>query len=242
MVVCSLLGVTLGLGSSSISLAPAILSYCQPLWRLPSVSTPTLGSLPTDSIEAGTLRQGVARRRLAEPVDTFLQRVLPVSYTYFGQTLRAVQYSWRPSPFGKQLFFTAHDKEEYYRLYLFLADPFQANTYAVQRFELDLPVSDNPEALAIFFADVNRDGQKELLVLVNSSSREPMRKDNDGKPQYGHTSHYHTCIYSYKNPSCGGRPSYEEAASLPYLDGLKTAAEVRQALLNNQERRPQGHK
>jgi hypothetical protein len=187
------------------------------------------GSSPADSTEARTLRKGVAQRRLAEPVDSFLVRVLPVSYTYFGQPLKATPYTWRPSSFGKQLFFTAHDKAEYYRLFLFIIDPFQPAIYAVERFELELPESDTPEELATFFADVNQDGQKELLVLVNSRSREPIEKDT----QYEHVSHYHTCIYGYR-AAAGDRPRYEEYPSRPYLDDLATAAQVRQALTDHQ--------
>lgn len=58
-----------------------------------------------DSTEARTLRQGVARRQPAESVEAFLQRVLPASFPNSDAQPQVIQYAWRPSAFGKQLFF-----------------------------------------------------------------------------------------------------------------------------------------
>ncbi|MFD2788067.1 hypothetical protein [Hymenobacter rubripertinctus] len=192
----------------------------------------TMASLPPDSIEARTLRQGVACRQPAETVEAFVRRVLPVSCPADDPS-GIVQYAWRPSTFGKQLFLSAYDPQEAYRLYVYILDPYQPNTYAVKRWEVQLPISDQPSLQAIFFADADQDGRKELLVLVNSSSREPVTEDDISR--YGHFSHYHTRLYGYLPVVDGQRPRYREFPNRPYLDDLETAAEVREVL---DKRRP----
>lgn len=195
-----------------------------------------MASLSADSIEARTLRQGVARRQPAETVEAFVRRVLPVSCPTDDPS-QIIQYAWRPSAFGKQLFLSAYDPQEPYRLYVLMLDPYQPGTYAVERWDAALPISDQPSLQAIFFADANQDGRKELLVLVNSSSREPVTID--GISQYGHFSHYHTRLFGYLPTINGQRPRYQELPDRPDLDDLRTAAEVREVL---SWRRPSGRR
>lgn len=186
-----------------------------------------MAGLSADSIEARTLRRGIAKRQPTETVEAFVRRVLPISCPADDPS-GIIQYIWRPSAYGKQLFLTACDPQEYYRQYVFVLDPYQPDNYAVERWEVQLPISDQPSVQAIFFADANQDGRKELLVLVNSSSREPVTID--GISQYGHFSHYHTRMFSYLPIKDGQRPRYHQLPDRSELDDLRTAAEVREVL------------
>lgn len=188
----------------------------------------TNGSPSADSTEARTLRQGVAKRQPAESVETFLQRVLPASFANPDDPLQIIHYAWRPSAFGKQLFVSAHDPHEHYRLYVFVLDPYQADRYAVERFEVEHEASDSADLEAIFFADANHDGRKELLVLVHSSVVTPTVIE--GVNWQAHASDYHTRIYGYRLSAQGKRPHYQEYPHRDDLDDLGTAAEVRQIL------------
>lgn len=177
---------------------------CSPAARFPA---PGQGAAaPADSTEARTVRQGVARRQPAESVEAFVQRVFPASFADPEAQPQIIPYAWRPSPFGRQLFFSAHDPHEYYRLYVFVLDPYQADTYAVERFEVEDGDSDSAGLAALFFADANRDGRKELLLLVNSSVVTPTVID--GVNWQAHTSRYHTGIYGYVPAAEGQRPHY----------------------------------
>jgi hypothetical protein len=81
---------------------------------------------------------------------------------------------------------------------------------------------------ALFFADANHDGHKDLLALSSYSLREPVKIA--GAWTHGRTTHYHTDTWQYLAPDKAGRPKYEQPLSLPDLDELPTAAEVRGAL------------
>lgn len=188
----------------------------------------TNGNPSADSIEDRTLSQGVAQRQLAESDEAFIRRVLPASFARPEEQLQVIHYAWRPSAFGKQLFVSAHDPHEHYRLNVFVLDPYQADTYAVERFEVEHEASDLANVEAIFFADANHDGQKDLLVLVNSSIVTPTMIDGMNWP--AHTDYYHTRIYGYRLPDQGQRPYYPEYPHRDDLDELETAAEVRQVL------------
>ena len=192
-------------------------------------SPPPNGNPSADSTEARTLRQGVATRQPAESVEAFVQRVLPASFANPDDPPQVMQYAWRPSAFGQQLFVSAHDPHEHYRVYVFVLDPYQADAYAVERFEVEREDSDGANVAAIFFADANHDGGKELLVLVNSSVVTPTVIDGMMWWQ-AHTDHYHTRIYGYKLADQGQRPHYQAYPHRDDLDELETAAEVRQIL------------
>ena len=75
--------------------------------------------------EAALLRCGVARRHPAEADTTFLKRLFPASFS--GTTL--VRYAWRPSTFGKQLFFAGRERDAFGQegegIRLFVVDPFR---------------------------------------------------------------------------------------------------------------------
>jgi hypothetical protein len=188
----------------------------------------TNSSPSADSLEARTVRQGVAKRQPAESVEAFLQRVLPASFANPDDPPQLIHYAWRPNAFGQQLFVSARDPHEPYRLYVFVLDPYQADTYAVERFEVEHEASDSADLEAIFFADANHDGQKDLLVLVNSSIVTPTMID--GMNWQAHTDYYHTRIYGYRLADQGQRPHYQEYPHRADLDELETAAEVRQVL------------
>jgi hypothetical protein len=157
-----------------------------------------------------------------------VQRVLPASFVIPDLQPKVIHYAWRPSAFGKQLFFSAHDPYEYYRLYVFMLDPYQADRYAVERFDVAEGGSDSAGLAALFFADAAHDGRKELLVLVNSSFVMPTVID--GVNWQAHTSHYHTGIYGYMLAGQGQRPHYKAYPRRRDLDEVETAAQVRQFL------------
>ncbi len=187
-----------------------------------------------DSTEACTLRQGVAHRRPAESDEAFLRRVLPTSSHYFGVAKKPLVYAWRPSAYGRQLLYTAYNPEQADPcLYVYLLDPYGPNTYAVERFAVEPPEEADLGLEALFFADANHDGRKELLVLVNFHAPAPFPLEGDSV-YFGHPPYYHTRLFGYLPAAEGQRPRYQEYGPGQYhLDGLKTAAQVRQALLRS---------
>jgi hypothetical protein len=108
---------------------------------------------------------------------------------------------------------------------LFMLDPFQPNTYAVEVFAIPTQ-GDETDLAAFFFADVDRDGQKELLAIGACSLREGMV--NGLHPR---TTHYQTQVFQYTDRSSTGCPQYRGYPNdTSYLDELPTAYAVRQAL------------
>jgi hypothetical protein len=119
-------------------------------------------------------------------------------------------------------------------------DPFQANTYAVQQLApvVDGACDQPTNVSAILFADVDHDGQKELIALGSCSSLEPSDyKDDEGKTMYGHVGHQGTVVFRYAGLDHAGRPHYEDAPTPPYLNELETAGEVRAELAAHQRHR-----
>ncbi|MBF9144268.1 hypothetical protein [Hymenobacter properus] len=168
---------------------------------------------------------GDCQRQPGEADSAFVRRVLPQAY---AQSHDLLAYAWRPSAFGKQLFFSVHGEEgNEYGTHLYVLDPYQENTYAVQI----LPVmqADDTYLSAIFFDDANRDGHKDLLVLSNYSLLDQVI-DVEGQRMYGRSTHHHTDIWQYRGPDKAGRPQYQLLPARPSLDDLPTASEVRGAL------------
>jgi hypothetical protein len=192
--------------------------------------SPAADKIAVPPIEAQTLKQATAQRLPGEADSTFLRRVLPASYPQSNDLLAA---TWRPSAFGKQLFFSVRGTaDNEYGVDLFMLDPFQPNTYAVQVFSIPTQ-ADATYLEAFFFADINQDGQKELLAISECS----LRGASDGNGFHPRTSHYQTVSFQYKGLSSTGRPQYEgEPTYHSYLDELPTAAAVRQALARHQQR------
>jgi hypothetical protein len=189
--------------------------------RAPGVAT------PAQRREATTRWQRIAQRQPNEADSTFVRRVLPLSYDQ-----KLVAYAWRPSLFGKQLFFSRRGGEDNEGgTDLFVLDPYQANTYAVQVLPID-SMGDLTDLAALFFADANQDGRKDLLALSQCDLREQVRL-SDGELQTGRIAHYQTLIWQYGSPDKTGRPHYEQDAERPDLDDLPTAAAVRQALVRH---------
>ncbi len=118
-----------------------------------------------------------------------------------------------------------------------MLDPYQPATYAVQV----LPVGtmgDLTDLAALFFADANQDGRKDLLALAVCALSE-VRESDDGEKLPGHWNHYRTDIWQYAGPDKAGRPQYHpDSTPRPYLDDLETAAAVRQALARHRPARP----
>lgn len=174
--------------------------------------------------EARTLRRGLAERRPAEAVADFLGRVLPVS---FPAADKPISYAWHPRADGPQLFFSAPGNvgpgAEYERN-LFVLDPIGPTQYAVQSFGINQ--GDITTLEALFFADANHDGQKDLLALTECSLRDGATKEY---PLGGRRPHYQTTVIYYRGPEGAGRPRYEQQYRED-LDELATAAAVRQAL------------
>jgi hypothetical protein len=185
--------------------------------------------------ELETLRLGTVKRLSNETAGAFLQRVLPASYpAAYGNKNQVVEYSWRPSPFGQQLFFSVlcnggdkWDIENDGGSDFFILDPFQPDTYSVQLVRLET-MGDLTTVASVFFADVELDGRKELMILTKTSLREST-VDEQGERMFFHADHYATSIFRYKITS--GRPQYQEDLTpRPYLNDLATAAAVRKAL------------
>jgi hypothetical protein len=189
-------------------------------------------------IEAQTLKQGIARRRPGELDTSFLRRVLPVSYSCAYNSL-VVSYLWRPAPFGEQLFFSrTNGGDNEYDLFLYILDPFQADTYAVQCFDMG-NMGDLTTVKAIFFADVDQDGRKELLTINECDLKETVRGDK-GEMLFAHVPHYETHVFRYIDLGSDARPQYrEDKTPRNYLDELPNAATVRQAIAKHQKRSAQ---
>ncbi|MGI4762124.1 MAG: TonB family protein [Janthinobacterium lividum] len=174
--------------------------------------------------EAQTRQQGTAQRRPGEADSTFVRRVLPLSYAGSNDLLAA---AWRPSAFGKQLFFSKRGQDtNEYGTDLVMLDPFAANTYALQTFTI-FTQGDATDLAAFFFTDVDQDGTKELLALSECSLREGS----------GRETHYQTLIFRYDGLDKVGRPRYHyDSSRYDYLDELPTVAAVRRALARHQAR------
>lgn len=194
-----------------------------------NVGPPPAPASTQEQREAQTQRQGLAERQPGEADSTFVRRVLPISYAGSNDLLAA---TWRPSAFGKQLFLSKQGQDDNaYGTDLLMLDPFQPNTYAVQVFAIPTQ-GDQTYLQAFFFADVDQDGQKELLAISECSLR-----GAEVHGQYPRTSHYQTLVFQYAGRSSTGRPQYRDyPQSTPYLDELATAADVRQALAQHQQR------
>ncbi|MDF7815135.1 hypothetical protein [Hymenobacter sp. YC55] len=190
----------------------------------------------TQDPETRTRQQGVATRRPGEADTTFLRRVLPVS---FPASTDLVAYAWRPSAFGKQLFFSVPGTgDNAYGRELIILDPFQPNTYALYSLTLE-SLGDATELAALLFANVEQNGQKELLALLSCSLREPAFRDKQGRQHYGRVTQYQTLVFQYVGMNSAGRPQYQpDPTPHPELDNLSSAAAVRQALTRPSQRRP----
>ncbi|SFQ82464.1 hypothetical protein [Hymenobacter arizonensis] len=195
--------------------------------------------------EVEILKQGVAQRKPGEADTAFLQRLFPASFEHE----KAIRYAWRPSAHGPQLFFSRAQRDELHTegegTELFVLDPFQPGRYAVQVLFLE-PIGDITNLAAFFFADVNQDGQKELLALVYAEvQRVVLLNVGPGKKEraVGRFSHWQTQVFRYRGRNAAGLPRYEpDQTSRPYLNGLRSAAAVRQALAQHQQqpKRPPG--
>ena len=116
-----------------------------------------------------------------------------------------------------------------------MLDPFQPNTYAVKALWLEL-IGDKTNLGAFFFADVDQDGQKELLALGYAEVPEVvMLSFRPGKKRQkaaGRFTHWQTQVFRY-----AGCPCYQpDPTPRPHLNELSSAAEVQQALVQHQKR------
>jgi hypothetical protein len=93
---------------------------------------------------------------------------------------------------------------------LFVLDPIQPDLYAVQVLWLEPIEGELTNMAAFIFADVDRDGQKELLVLVYAEVQEVvMLEVGPGKKEkaVGRFSHWETQVFRYAGLSHAGRPA-----------------------------------
>lgn len=182
--------------------------------------------------EAELLKRGSARRQPAEADTAFVKRLFPASFSADG----LVRYAWRPSAFGKQLFFSCREKDAFGQdgegTQLCVLDPFRAGTYAVQVLRLE-PIGDITSLASFFFADVDQDGQKELLALVYAEVQH-VDVHADGERLVGRVSQWQTQVFRYTGPGRTGQPHYQrDGKPRPYLNHRRTAAAVRRALANH---------
>lgn len=197
-----------------------------------ALPSPPTGRALAQRLETQTREQGVAQRLPGEADTTFLRRVLPVSYPGSNDL---VAYAWRLSAFGKQLFFSTRGGEANDGgTDLFVLDSYQENTYAVQVLPIQ-SMGDLTDLDALFFADANHDGRKDLLALASCSLKERIKSERirikeDGEWRNVHITHYRTDTWQCLGLDKTGRPQYEQSPERPDLDDLATAAEVRKAL------------
>jgi hypothetical protein len=224
-----LLARVLAVGTAVLVWAPP---YALPAGSATSYRTYQAGSDPAPRREASTLKLPTAVRLAGEANTTFVQRVLPRSYA--GHDNRLLAYAWRPSRYGRQLFFSRRSEDGSGGTDLFILDPYQPATYAVQVLKLDNGGDLDNHLDAVFFADVNRDGRLELLVLTEDYVSEYDKESG----MRGHATHYYTTVWRYGRSGPDGRPRYWlDTTPRRYLDELPTAADVRQALARHQQRR-----
>lgn len=138
-----------------------------------------------------------------------------------------------------QLFFSHGERDESHNLgegtELFVLDPIQPDRYAVQVLLLE-PIGDITNLAAFFFADIDQDGQKELLALVYAEVQH-VDVHEDGARLVGRLSEWQTQVFRYAGLSRAGRPLYQpDRAPRSYLNQLRSAAEVRRALARHQQR------
>lgn len=190
--------------------------------------------------EVAILKQGVVQRKPSEAASVFLKRLFPASFSQG----KSITYAWRPSVYGPQLFFSHGDRNDSHTFgegaELFVLDPIQPDRYAVQVLLLE-PIGDKTNLASFFFADVNRDGQKELLALVYAEVQEEVLLEvGPGKKKeraVGRFSHWETQVFRYAGLTRAGRPLYQpDWTPRPYLNELRSAAEVRRALAQHQQR------
>ena len=194
----------------------------------PPARSATASSAPAR--DAYTRQRGLAQRQPGEADSTFVRRVLPVAY---AQGHKLLTYAWRPSAFGKQLFFSEKDEEG--NVSLLVLDPYQQDTYALQV----LPLTSQGDVTtleALFFADANHDGRKDLLALSSCSLKEQVKQD--GQWLNVHNTHYITETWQYQGLGKAGRPQYKLLPNRADLDELETAAAVRGALAEPPQARP----
>lgn len=193
--------------------------------------------------EVTILKQGLVQRKSGEADSAFLRRLFPASFIQ----REPIKYAWRPSVYGPQLFFSHEDRNDSHSLgegtELFVLDPIQPDRYAVQVLLLE-PIGDKTNLASFFFADINRDGQKELLALVYAEVQEVvMLSFGPGKKKeraVGRFSHWETQVFRYAGLTRAGRPLYQpDWTPRPYLNKLRSAAEVRRALAQHQQRQKQ---
>lgn len=198
-----------------------------PGYYQPSVTytlvVPAPGAASADQRREATTRwQRTAVRLPGEADSTFVKRVLPISYwsTDYGD-LQAL--ACRPSPYGRQLVFTkpVNDPNMAYSSYgwhdteVFVLDPYQPHTYAVQRFYLhnggDLP----DQSVEPFVADVNADGHPDLVTLITYSQSV---SGGEGMPP-GHFNYYRVEVWHTSGLDEAGRPRYRpDETTYPYLE------------------------
>jgi hypothetical protein len=188
--------------------------------------------------EVAILKQGLVQRKPGEADTAFLERLFPASFVG-----NPIKYAWRASAYGPQLFFSHGQRDETHSLgegtELFVLDPIQPDRYAVQVLLLE-PIGDITNLAAFFFADVDRDGQKELLALVYAEVQEVIVLEvGPGKKEQavGRFSHWETQVFRYAGLGRAGLPRYQsDRTPRPYLNQLRSAAEVRRALAQHQQR------
>jgi hypothetical protein len=172
--------------------------------------------------EATTRYQRTAVRLPGEADTTFVQRVLPASYSSveYGD-LKAL--AWRSSSYGRQLVFTqsvpdpdvANGSYGWYNTDLFVLDPYAPHTYAVQQFHLHNQGDLNSQSVTPFVADVNHDGHPDLVALITYS--QSVSGGEDMPP--GHYNYYRVQVWRTAGLDAAGRPRYrEDETPYPYLE------------------------
>lgn len=197
-----------------------------------------LRQLVAGHLEDQTWQRRHARRRPGETDAQFVRRVLPLTLADNGGNVTT--HTWRPSAFGKQLFLTRSGQDgNEGGTDLLVLDPYRPATYTLRVLPVT-PLDDDISLVDFFFADVDDDGQLELLALKRCNLR-GTRLSRHGRETYsGSEPRFATQVFHLARPDRTGRPRYRlEEVERAYLDDLPTVAAVQRALA--QHARAQHH-
>ncbi|MDO7848757.1 FG-GAP-like repeat-containing protein [Hymenobacter sp. M29] len=179
-------------------------------------------------LEDQTRQRGWARRRPGETDDQFMRRALPLTLTSGGLGAHA----WRPGAYGRQLFIVSSSSQgdNQHGEDLLVLDPYRPHLYALGVLPIP-PLDDAISVVDFFFADVNRDGRPELLVLKRCDLRGTLLTRHGRSTYSGSEPRFATDVFFLAGTSRTGRPRYRpDTVYRPYLDDLPTVAAVRRAL------------
>jgi len=163
-------------------------------------------------------------RESGEDAEAFAKRIL----SKYELRHAVIESAWGDKSFGKKIFAVYRDFETSYP-YLegIILQPVGDDTYK----RIDLPeqiegVGSGIEILAVFFDDVDNDGDQEMLFITEYL----VRITDEETGLSGMMTQYSTFIYKQKKDQSGYKNEVELLPLSQKLEGKQTVAEVREAL------------